>query len=456
MVFSSLTFLFLFLPLFFAGYFVAPKRFKNLLLFLSGLIFYGWGEPFFIFIMLISTAIDYSAGLFIDKFDDKPHLRKIGLIVSIAMNIGILGLFKYAKMFVPGLNLPLPIGLSFYTFQTMSYTIDLYKRNIKAQKNPINFGAFVTMFPQIVAGPIVRYADVDRELRERRVTVDMIYSGITRFVVGLSKKVLLANSVGLLWDAVKTSEIAKLSAAAAWLGIIAFTFQIYFDFSGYSDMAIGLGRIMGFNFPENFDHPYQSRSISEFWRRWHMSLGVWFKSYVYIPLGGSRKGTRRTALNLATVWLLTGIWHGANTTFILWGVLYGAVIIAEKLFLGKILAKLPAVIASAYTMLLVILGWVLFSLPSLSAAREFTGAMFGSGGELYDARALYLLANYGVILAICAFACTDLFKRAAARLQKRFPTAVGYAAIPASFALFVCSAAYLATAGYNPFLYFNF
>jgi len=457
MVFSSLTFLFLFLPVFFTAYFLAPKFLKNLLLFLGGLVFYAWGEPRFILIMLLSTLVDYSAGLFIDKFDGRPNLRKAGLLISVIMNLSILGLFKYGGFVTNGLiKLPLPIGISFYTFQTMSYTIDLYRRNIKVQKNPINFGAFVTMFPQIVAGPIVRYADVDRELNYRTVTADGIYSGIMRFVAGLGKKVILANGIGLLWDAVKTTDISKLTAASAWLGIIAFTFQIYFDFSGYSDMAIGLGRIMGFNFPENFDYPYSSRSVSEFWRRWHMTLGSWFKSYVYIPLGGSRKGMSRTVVNLAVVWLLTGIWHGANWTFILWGVLYGAAIIAEKLFLGKILAKLPAVIANVYTMFLVILGWVLFSMPDLTSAGRFIGVMFGAGGKLYDVRTAYLAANYGVMLVICLVACTKPFNKLRTKIGGKFPSFCGYAAIPVSLAVFVCSAAYLATQGYNPFLYFNF
>jgi len=457
MVFSSLTFLFLFLPVFFAAYFAAPKRFRNFLLFIGGLVFYGWGEPKFIFIMLLSALVDYSAGLFIHRFDGKPKLRKIGLIVSVVMNLSILGLFKYGSFATNGLiKLTLPIGISFYTFQTMSYTIDLYRRNIKVQKNPINFAAFVTMFPQIVAGPIVRYADVDRELNSRTVTIDSVYSGIMRFAAGLGKKVLLANGVGMLWDAVKTSDFSGLSAASAWLGILAFTFQIYFDFSGYSDMAIGFGRIMGFGFPENFDCPYASRSISEFWRRWHMTLGSWFKSYVYIPLGGSRKGLKRTVLNLAAVWLLTGIWHGANWTFILWGVMYGAAIILEKLFLGKILAKLPAVLSSAYTMLLVILGWVLFGLPNLNSAGRFISVMFGGNGKLYDARSAYLAANYGVIMIICLLACTKLWKIAKSRLESRFPRTIAYLGPPASFAVFVFSAAYLATEGYNPFLYFNF
>ncbi|MCL2633415.1 MAG: MBOAT family protein [Oscillospiraceae bacterium] len=469
MVFSSLTFLFLFLPIFFLAYFVVPKFLRNSFLFISGLIFYAWGEPFYVFILILSTFMDYFAGLFIHKFDNKPALRKLGLIVSIVMNLSLLGLFKYGGFIAHNINLlvgqelfnidlPLPIGISFYTFQTMSYTIDLYKRKIKVQKNPMNFGAFVTMFPQIVAGPIVRYEDIAKELDNRKLKLDMVYEGINRFIIGLGKKVLLANNIGMLWDTVKGTEISQLSVTAAWVGILAFTFQIYFDFSGYSDMAIGLGKILGFNFPENFDYPYTSRSISEFWRRWHMTLGNWFKSYVYFPMGGSRKGISRTLINLATVWLLTGIWHGAAWNFIVWGCLYGVVIIVEKLFLGKFLEKLPVGISMAYTMFLVILGWVLFSLPDLPTAWLYMGAMFGVGGsgEIISSQAAYLIMNYSVIFTICIFACTDIFKNGKNWLEKKFPAVINYGTIPVILLIFVFSAAYLVNAGYNPFLYFNF
>ncbi|MDR0222750.1 MAG: MBOAT family protein [Oscillospiraceae bacterium] len=469
MVFSSLTCLFLFLPLFFALYFIAPKPLRNTFLFLSGLVFYAWGEPFYVFILIFSTLIDYFAGLFIHKFDDRPAVRKIGLIVSVVMNVMLLGLFKYAGFIVTNINallslnipdpkLHLPIGISFFTFQTMSYTIDVYRRRIKVQKNPINFGAFVTMFPQIVAGPIVRYEEIEKELNERRVSLDMVYDGIITFVTGLGKKVLLANGIGVLWDTVKTSDFSSLSAATAWLGILAFTFQIYFDFSGYSDMAIGLGKILGFNFPKNFNYPYTSRSISEFWRRWHMTLGNWFKSYVYFPLGGSRKGKGRTVFNLAVVWLLTGIWHGASWNFILWGSLYGLAIISEKLFLGGLLGKLPSLISMAYTMFLVTLGWVLFSLPDIKSAGSFIGVMFnvGGSGAVLDAQAAYHTANYGIIFAVCIFACTDSWVRLKGAIFKRLPFIVNYGAVPVTVALFVASVSNLVTAGYNPFLYFNF
>ena len=352
MVFSSLVFIFLFFIGVMLIYYAVPKRFKNLVIFLSGVIFYAWGEPLYILVMLGSTLIDYCAGLLIWKFDKNIVVKRISLIVSILMNLGLLGVFKYGGFVIDNVNnifatafdnpnLPLPIGISFFTFQSMSYTIDMYLGKIKVQKNPITFAAFVNLFPQLVAGPIVRYDDIARELDDRKIDLDCIYSGIIRFITGMGKKVLLANSVGILWDTVIASDLGNASLLTVWLGIIAYTLQIYFDFSGYSDMAIGIGRMMGFNFPENFNYPYLSKSVSEFWRRWHMTLGAWFRSYVYIPLGGNRKGKGRTIFNLAVVWAATGIWHGANWTFIVWGTLYGVVIILEKLFLGKVLEKLP-------------------------------------------------------------------------------------------------------------------
>ena len=322
MVFSTSIFIYLFLPITLLIYYIAPKKSKNFIILLSGLVFYSWGEPIYVVVMLISTMIDYFAGLVMNHFEGKKLPRKLCLIVSVVMNLGLLGVFKYSGFIAENINaiagsqiidinnmnffgidfLPmnmLPIGISFFTFQSMSYTIDLYMGNVKVQKNPISFAAFVTLFPQIVAGPIVRYDDVAKELDDRTITLDLIYDGIIRFIIGLSKKVLIANSIGALWTAVKSTDISQVSVVSSWLGILAFTFQIYFDFSGYSDMAIGLGKMMGFHFPENFNYPYLSKSISEFWRRWHITLGSWFKSYVYFPLGGNRKGMPRTIMNLA-------------------------------------------------------------------------------------------------------------------------------------------------------------
>lgn len=469
MVFSSLTFMFVFLPIVLILYYIVPKKFKNLFILISGLIFYAWGEPVYVLIMIVSTLIDYTAGLLIYRFDKSKTIKRICLIVSLLMNLGLLGVFKYSgfimqnidiifgtSLYDPNHALPLPIGISFFTFQSMSYTIDMYMGKIKVQKNPISFAAFVTLFPQIVAGPIVRYDDIARELDDRTVNLDCIYEGILKFITGVGKKVLIANNIGMLWTSVKGLEASELSVLTAWLGILAFTLQIYFDFSGYSDMAIGLGKMMGFNFPQNFNYPYQSKSISEFWRRWHITLGAWFKSYVYFPLGGSRKGKGRTVFNLAVVWLLTGIWHGASWNFILWGVLYGLVIIIEKLFLGKVLEKIPDFFSWLYTIILVILGWVLFDTADIPTALGYMGAMFGGGGTLIDNTAMYYLINYGVMFVIGAFACTDIFSRAAEWLKEKMPLLVNYSTPIAKTAIMVLSTAYLADATYNPFLYFNF
>ena len=469
MVFSSLTFMFIFLPIVLIVYYIAPKQLKNLFILISGLIFYAWGEPLYVLVMIASTLIDYTAGLLIYKFDDKNAVRRLCLIVSLVMNLGLLGVFKYGGFVLENIDavfgttfydpqhvLPLPIGISFFTFQSMSYTIDMYMRKIKVQKNPISFAAFVTLFPQIVAGPIVRYDDIAAELDDRTINLDCLYEGIIKFITGLGKKVLIANNIGMLWTTVKGFETGELSVLTAWIGIIAYTFQIYFDFSGYSDMAIGLGKMMGFNFPQNFNYPYQSKSISEFWRRWHITLGAWFKSYVYFPLGGSRKGMKRTVFNLAVVWLLTGIWHGASWNFILWGVLYGVVIILEKLFLGKILDRIPSFFSWLYTMLLVVLGWVLFDTANLPTAFGYMGSMFGGTGILFDDQGLYLLKNYAVMLVVAAFACTDAFKKLIEWAKTKIPVVINYSTPIAKFAILVFSTAYLANATYNPFLYFNF
>jgi len=461
--------MFVFLPIVLILYYIVPKKFKNLFVLISGLIFYAWGEPVYVLIMIASTLIDYTAGLLIYRFDKSKTIKRICLIVSLLMNLGLLGVFKYSgfimqnidiifgtSLYDPNHALPLPIGISFFTFQSMSYTIDMYMGKIKVQKNPISFAAFVTLFPQIVAGPIVRYDDIAKELDDRTVNLDCIYEGILKFITGVGKKVLIANNIGMLWTSVKGMETSELSVLTAWLGILAFTLQIYFDFSGYSDMAIGLGKMMGFNFPQNFNYPYQSKSISEFWRRWHITLGAWFKSYVYFPLGGSRKGKGRTVFNLAVVWLLTGIWHGASWNFILWGVLYGLVIIMEKLFLGKILERIPDFFSWLYTIVLVILGWVLFDTADIPTALGYMGAMFGGGGTLVDNTAMYYLINYGVMFVIGTFACTDIFSRAAEWLKEKMPLLVNYSTPIAKTAIMVLSTAYLADATYNPFLYFNF
>ena len=480
MVFSTSIFIYLFLPITLIIYYLAPKKGKNLIILLSGLLFYSWGEPIYVIVMLISTMIDYFAGLIMNHFEGRKVPRRLCLIVSIVMNLGLLGIFKYSGFIAENINaiagtqiidinnmnffgieyLPmnmLPIGISFFTFQSMSYTIDLYLGNVKVQKNPISFAAFVTLFPQIVAGPIVRYDDVAKELDDRSITIDLIYDGIIKFIIGLSKKVLIANSIGALWTSIKATDIANVSVVSSWLGILAFTFQIYFDFSGYSDMAIGLGKMMGFNFPKNFDYPYLSKSISEFWRRWHITLGAWFKSYVYIPLGGNRKGMARTIFNLAVTWFLTGVWHGASWNFILWGTLYGVVIILEKLFLGKLLDKIPDIFGHIYTMLLVILGWVLFDTADLPTAGAYIAKMFGFGGGTFiDSTAMYQIATYGITFIICIIGCTNLPKLAVEALKKKSAVLVNYVGIAVMTGMFIICAAYLVDQTYNPFLYFNF
>ena len=476
MVFSSLTFLFVFLPVVFIIYYAVPKRAKNVVILVSGLLFYAWGEPIYVLAMILSTFIDYTAGRLIDKYDDKPKIRTICLIVSLVMNIGLLGTFKYLGFLInsvngwfvlsiPNPNLPLPIGISFFTFQSMSYTIDLYRRNIKVQKSAVSFMAFVTLFPQIVAGPIVRYEDVQNELDNRSVTEKMLGDGISRFITGLGKKVLIANNIGMLWTQVKGMDYGELSAVTAWLGILAFTFQIYFDFSGYSDMAIGLGKMMGFNFPENFNYPYMSHSISEFWRRWHITLGAWFRSYIYIPLGGNRKGLPRTIINLLIVWAVTGIWHGASWNFMLWGVYFGVLLIIERLFMGKVLEKIPSFFSWLYTFVLVVFGWVMFEAVDTSIVNigemfgqmfTYIGAMFGANGTVMDNTATFAIVNYGVMFAVCILGSSDMFKNAAEYIRKKAPEWVQYGFPVAQTAVMLASIAYITTSSYNPFLYFNF
>ncbi len=467
MVFSSLSFLTLFLPLTILLYFAVPRRFRNLLLFLASLIFYAWGEPVYIVLMLFSSVVDYSHGLLMEKFDGRPGVRRALLISSVAINLSLLGFFKYAGLVVSTLNaalslsipvpsVALPVGISFYTFQTMSYSIDVYRRNCPAQRDPIAFGCYVTMFPQLIAGPIVRYVDVMREINDRRETFEGFYLGIRRFLVGLAKKLILANGVGMLWDSVSAQPAASLSALSAWLGVLAYAFQIYFDFSGYSDMAIGMGRMFGFQFPENFRYPYVSRSVSDFWRRWHITLSTWFREYLYIPLGGNRVRVPRNIFNLAVVWMATGLWHGASWNFLLWGAYFGAVLIAEKFLYGKALSRAPGFVGWAYTALVVLVGWVFFALDDLGRGAAYLGAMFGGGAGAVDAYALRALLNYGAVLLLCAAASTPLASGALERLRARRPrahSALTYALVIAGFALCLI---YVVDAGYNPFLYFRF
>lgn len=467
MVFSSLSFLTLFLPLTLMAYYVSPRRARNAVLFAVSLVFYAWGEPVYVLLMLFSALSDYAHGLLLEKWEGRPGLRRAALISSVCINLGLLGFFKYAGLAVNtlnaalGLSLPvpavaLPIGISFYTFQTMSYTIDVYRRKCPAQHDLLTFGCYVAMFPQLIAGPIVRYVTVADELRSRRESFDGFFAGVCRFLVGLAKKLVLANGAGALWEAVSAQTPSQLSALSAWLGILAFAFQIYFDFSGYSDMAIGLGRMFGFTFPENFRYPYLSRSVSEFWRRWHVTLGDWFREYLYIPLGGNRVSVPRNIFNLAVVWLATGLWHGASWNFLLWGGYFGLLLILEKFVFGKFLQKLPALFGWLYTALAVLLGWVLFAFEDAGAGLNYLSAMLGGGAGGVDAFALRSLLDGAGLLLLCAVGSTPLCAGALKHLKVAHPrlhTVLTAALLVAGFALCLT---YVVDAGYNPFLYFRF
>lgn len=463
MVFSSITFLYFFLPAVLLIYFMSPKKLKNIILLVSGLFFYAWGEPIYVVVMIFSSFVDYVAGLVIDKYDSEQKKRTMALLISLIVNLGLLGVFKYSSFLIGifGIEmkpLPLPIGISFYTFQSMSYTIDMYMRKIKVQKSFLNFATYVSLFPQIVAGPIVRYEDVQNEIDSRSINIYKLGDGVGIFVRGLAKKVLLANNIGLLWTEIKAMDYSEISVVTAWLGILAFTFQIYYDFSGYSDMAVGLGKMLGFNFPKNFDNPYISKSISEFWRRWHITLGSWFKSYVYIPLGGNRDGKFKTLRNTLIVWGLTGLWHGASWNFILWGLYFGIFIIIEKIFLGKILEKLPSLITILYTFFIVVMGWVLFDTENLPSAFKFYDALFGKTGTIIDNTAFYQLKSYAIVFIVCIIGSGKLMGNLRVKLER----SDGFSRIlvnlmPAvQIVLMLVCTAFLVDASYNPFLYFRF
>lgn len=470
MVFSSLTFMYIFLPVVLLTYFIAPNiKAKNFILFLSGLFFYGWGEPVYLILMVLSSLLDYFAGILLEKHDNDEKMRKQILVWSLVIHIGTLAIFKYSSFIIENLNallrtsipdpkLPLPIGISFYLFQSMSYTIDVYWRKVRVQKSAINYISYVALFPQIVAGPIVRYEDVENEMDNRTVNINVVGDGVGIFVKGLTKKIFLANNIGTLWTTIKAMDYNELSVVTAWLGILAFTLQIYYDFSGYSDMAIGLGKMLGFNFPANFNHPYISRSIAEFWRRWHMTLGGWFKAYVYIPLGGNRKGLKRTLINTAIVWGLTGLWHGASWNFIIWGLYFGVLIMIERLGFGKILEKAPPFVSTLYTFIMVVFGWVFFDTATMSDAVKYIGAMFGAGGTFIDSFAKYQMASYGIMFVLCIVGSTELFDKCVVWLREKPQTKKWfYMATPIIQGLIMlfCTS-YLVDATYNPFLYFRF
>jgi len=471
MVFSSLLFLFRFLPAVLAAYYILPKKCRNLVLFTCSLVFYAWGEPVYIVLILFSTMTDYLVGIAVSYYKERGLQKKafVGVLCSAVINLSVLGFFKYAGFFAENINrlagtaLPvvkvaLPVGISFYTFQTMSYTIDVYRNDAKAQKDFIAFGTYVAMFPQLVAGPVVRYKTVAEQLKDRRESVGLFYNGIFRFITGLGKKVLIANQMGMLWEEISAMDTGGLAAATAWLGVLAFTFQIYFDFSGYSDMAIGLGAMFGFTFPENFDYPYESKSITEFWRRWHISLGTWFREYVYIPLGGNRKGMCRQFINIAIVWLLTGLWHGASWNFVIWGVYYGILLVMEKLFWNRLLVKLPIVVRHIYTMAAVIFGWSIFAWQDMADGTAFMKTMFmQAGAGFVNTQTWYMICSYLVLLIIAAVFSLSLPKRIV--LERLFPKGTvsrEMAGIVFVAAITAACIAMLVNSSYNPFLYFRF
>lgn len=470
MVFSSLVFLFAFLPIALLLYFLVPRKWRNFILLIISLIFYAWGEPIYIVLMLFSTLVDFIHGLLVEKYSEQPKKAKLVVLSSVCINLGLLIFFKYSAFIIGNINalfgsqfsipdIALPIGISFYTFQTMSYTIDVFRKDAPAQRNMIDLGAYVTMFPQLIAGPIVRYQTVAYQLNHRKETQSLFADGIWRFVIGLGKKVLLANNIGLLWDQISSTDIANLSVLTSWLGLLAFGLQIYFDFSGYSDMAIGLGKMFGFELLENFNYPYISQSITEFWRRWHISLGTWFRDYVYIPLGGNRKGKYRTYLNVFAVWFLTGLWHGASWNFVLWGLYFGIIITIEKAFLMNWLMNIPRFIRHVYALFLLLIGWGLFAFDNFEHLKTYFKVMFGlEGTGLYNQNTLYYLSSNAILLVILVIAATPLSKIIYQKLREsKWNHTVELVVIPVTTVIILClSTAYLVDSSYNPFLYFRF
>jgi len=467
MVFSSPEFLSLFLPLVVLLYFIFPVKLRNGLLLCFSLLFYAWGEPVYVFVMLGSIVMNYVTGLLISRFSS-PKKRKAALIAGVAGNLLLLGAFKYTGFFaenvsaLTGISLPikeiaLPIGISFFTFQAMSYIIDVYRGNAEAQKNPLNFGLYISLFPQLIAGPIVRYSTVAKEINSRTTDFSLAAEGVKRFITGLAKKAVLANSAGLIWDTL-TEGGGEMTAAYAWGAALAFSFQIYFDFSGYSDMAIGLGKVFGFHFEENFNYPYISKSVTEFWRRWHISLGTWFKEYLYIPLGGNRKGKAKQIRNILIVWLLTGLWHGASWNFIIWGLYYGVLLLCEKLFLSRLKEKLPAFFNHVFTLLAVLFGWVIFAVEDISLIPGFIKSMLGFNG-FADGGTPYFIVSNAVLFAVLFIASVPLFNNLGSKLREKYSGRGFLFPIAETLwylLLFILSLAFIVDGTYNPFIYFRF
>lgn len=468
MLFSSIVFLFSFLPAVMILYYLLPVRFRNVILLLASLVFYAWGEPVYLFLMLLSILFNYFSGLDIARNLQDKRAAKRSLVFNLIINLAVLGFFKYEGFVLDTLNgilpvhisyhaLPLPIGISFYTFQILSYIIDVYRGNVKVQTNLPNFALYVTMFPQLIAGPIVQYADVDEQLASREISRTKFGEGSMYFIRGLAKKVLLANTSGMIFTEVSGLAKDNIAVMTAWLGAFAYMFQIYFDFSGYSDMAIGLGKMLGFEFNMNFNYPYVSKSITEFWRRWHISLSSWFRDYVYIPLGGNRVSKIKHIRNLLIVWFLTGLWHGAAWNFVAWGLYYGVILIIEKYLLSPVLDRLPDVVRHIYSIVLVVIGWVLFFSSSFGQAADYIRVMFGAGAHGFaDRESMYLLTSNLILWLILIFGSTPLvhFRYEHMLRSKKWNTTIINSVVYA--ALFIVCIAYLVTETYNPFLYFRF
>lgn len=468
MLFSSIVFLFTFLPAVMILYYLLPVRFRNVILLLASLVFYAWGEPVYLFLMLLSILFNYFSGLDIARNLQDKRAAKRSLVFNLIINLAVLGFFKYEGFVLDTLNgilpvhisyhaLPLPIGISFYTFQILSYIIDVYRGNVKVQTNLPNFALYVTMFPQLIAGPIVQYADVDEQLASREISRTKFGEGSMYFIRGLAKKVLLANTSGMIFTEVSGLAKDNIAVMTAWLGAFAYMFQIYFDFSGYSDMAIGLGKMFGFEFNMNFNYPYVSKSITEFWRRWHISLSSWFRDYVYIPLGGNRVSKIKHIRNLLIVCFLTGLWHGAAWNFVAWGLYYGVILIIEKYLLSPVLDRLPDVVRHIYSIVLVVIGWVLFFSSSFGQAADYIRVMFGAGAHGFaDRESMYLLTSNLILWLILIFGSTPLvhFRYEHMLRSKKWNTTIINSVVYA--ALFIVCIAYLVTETYNPFLYFRF
>lgn len=468
MVFSSLIFIFIFLPLVLVSYYIAPRRLRNTVILLASLLFYAWGEPTYIILIIISILINYLGALLIRVHIKNKDKSKFIFITLLLIDISILFFFKYYGFPIEclgsiiGLDLKvksisLPLGISFYTFQQISYIADIYMQKVKPERNLIDFATYITMFPQLIAGPIVKYDDIHKQLANRKESINKFGEGVQRFIIGLGKKVILANNIGVIWTQVKEVNLNDLSIVLSWIGIIAFTLQIYFDFSGYSDMAIGLAKMFGFDFLENFDYPYISKSITEFWRRWHMSLGGWFREYIYIPLGGNKKGTLIQVRNLFIVWFTTGLWHGASTNFVVWGLYFGVILFIEKIYLKDLLKKIPSIFSHIYTLIIVMIGWVIFDMNTLTDSGHYIKIMFGFGNNIFiDNLAKYILTNNFIILLIGLICSTKLIKIYMNKIKSTFRENDVFLITAINLLILIISTAYLVGASYNPFLYFRF